>query len=89
MKINIDKNEFKKVYTKWCLAELCRNWLNEQEAVINVDVNPASVTDDDHFLIVKFPRSAHAFSRKFLAKKLKVKNIVTGKWGKTPVICGI
>lgn len=89
MKINIDKNEFKKVYTKWCLAELSRNWLNEQEAVVAVEVNPASVTEDDNFLIVKFPRSAHGFSRKFLAKKLKVKSIVTGKWGKTNVICGI
>ena len=89
MKINIDKKEFKKVYTKWCLAELSRSWLNEREAAIDVEVNPASVTEDDNFLIVKFPRSAHGFSRKELAKKLKVKSIVTGKWGKTDVICGI
>ena len=89
MKINIDKKEFKKVYTKWCLAELSKNWLNEHEAVIDVEVNPASVTEDDNLLIVKFPRSVHGFSRKFLAKKLKVKSIVTGTWGNTHFICGI
>jgi hypothetical protein len=89
MKININKNEFKKVYTKWCLAELSRNWLNETEAVIDVEVHPASISEDENFLIVKFPRSAHGFSRKFLAKKLKVKSIVTGKWGNTQFICGI